>query len=904
VAVAGDPNGTSHLQAFSPRFAMADSTLDMLSGAPAQSVTRRVFLKSCGAVVGAVATGAAATAAPPLRRSLDAGSAPKGAKGGKPRTFHIMPHSHIDVEWYWTFPTTQEWTKDILDKAMALLRSDPEFRFTQDQVVLLKSYWENLKSDGRAFFKQMVAEGRLAIVGGMYVQPEVAEPSGESLVRQILVGQSWLAATLGIRVRCGWFIDTFGQIPQIPQILRRAGYDAYVFWRDIPPEFPVASLPADFQCESPDGSRIVTHWLAGGYSMGDALVRAAVQHSRSSEVLLPYGSDVSRPTQDSAAMRRDVEARLGKLGIAEPRLRVSTAVEYLEHLRAAADQLPVLHLDFNPPLRSQDLRGTYDNRIELKKRNRAAEQALYSAECLAAIASTAAHAYPQATFQRLWEKLLFTQFHDTMGGSHSDAVYVSAMERLALVLSDSEQMAAASLRQILPGAREVGDWLAVYNTLSFPRSELCQVRLPAAQLSSKAGLRLQDAVGRIIPFHEREGGNGTSPGPERIIEFMAKEVPATGYRAYRLVSAKRRPSTRSGKMGSHALENDRFHLEWDPKTGDVTRLWDKRLGRELLSGPSNVLIAAKERNPDLEGDLHLTGEEVRSSACPALSITPGRDELSLHVSIVNQLPDCLLEREIILFDQLARIDFRTTLRDFAGGDLLVKASFAPRLDWRKVQTVYETPFAATPRPEGHFAAQTWVDCSDGVVGVGLLNRGTPGYWVAGRQLELVLLRSLANYTGYQRSGLRKGVLGFEHSTQTELAREHGTHVFEYALVPHRGSWRSGQLPHLGRSYNTALLNLGGLSGAVSRQGDSSFTTCGPGFVLTAIKGAENGHGLILRGYETLGQAHRVTLKLPKGVRLVQRTSLLEEMVEALPLVQGTVRFLCRPHEIVTLCAQW
>jgi hypothetical protein len=81
---------------------------------------------------------------------------------------------------------------------------------------------------------------------------------------------------------------------------------------------------------------------------------------------------------------------------------------------------------------------------------------------------------------------------------------------------------------------------------------------------------------------------------------------------------------------------------------------------------------------------------------------------------------------------LARIHFRTTLRDFAGVDVLIKVSFSPQLDWSRVQPVYETPVAATPRPEGHFAAQTWVDCSDEKSGVALLNRGTPGYWIGGR----------------------------------------------------------------------------------------------------------------------------------------------------------------------------
>jgi alpha-mannosidase len=300
----------------------------------------------------------------------------------------------------------------------------------------------------------------------------------------------------------------------------------------------------------------------------------------------------------------------------------------------------------------------------------------------------------------------------------------------------------------------------------------------------------------------------------------------------------------------------------------------------------------------------LTGEEICSSAYPAASIAPEQDDLALRVRSVTRLPDCVLEREIVLWDRMERIDFRTTLREFTGGDVLVKVSFAPRLDWRKVERVYETPFAATPRPEGHFAARTWVDCSDGEVGVALLNRGTPGYWILNGRLELVLLRSLANYTDYQKNALRKGVPGYEHSTQTELAREQGTHQFDYALVPHAGSWRSGRLPELGLGYSTPLASLAGLSASAGKDAGRSFITCPPDFLLTAIKRAENGSGLIVRGYETRGQSHRVTLRLPRGVQRVQRADLLEEPGETLPVSRGRVSFHCRPHEIVTLRLFW
>jgi len=124
------------------------------------------------------------------------------------------------------------------------------------------------------------------------------------------------------------------------------------------------------------------------------------------------------------------------------------------------------------------LRGTYDNRIELKKRNRLAEQALCSAECLAAIAFSKGRPYPRGALQELWEKLLFSQFHDIIGGSNSDPVYLAAIDRLQSVLTGSGEIADTALRQIAPGMGKAGEWGIVCNSLSFPRTELCRMSVP------------------------------------------------------------------------------------------------------------------------------------------------------------------------------------------------------------------------------------------------------------------------------------------------------------------------------------------------------------------------------------------------------------------------------------------
>jgi alpha-mannosidase len=267
------------------------------------------------------------------------------------------------------------------------------------------------------------------------------------------------------------------------------------------------------------------------------------------------------------------------------------------------------------------------------------------------------------------------------------------------------------------------------------------------------------------------------------------------------------------------------------------------------------------------------------------------------VRMCSNFRNSKLEREIILYESLPRIDCKTTLVDFKGGDELIKVSFPLKLDWKRVQRMYETPFAATLRPDGHFAGQTWVDCSDETHGVALLNRGTPGYWISDGRLELVLLRSLSNYTDYQTNGLRKGVPEYQQSTQTVLAREHGTHVFNYSLVPHTGNWQKVNLAQLGKSWNTPLVVTATPAGDLQKK-VKSFIRFSPDFIMTALKQADSGRGLVVRGYESRGEKHRVTMTLPDQVREIFRASLLEEAQTAIPVAK-TIEFDCAPHEIVT-----
>ncbi len=104
-----------------------------------------------------------------------------------------------------------------------------------------------------------VKQGRWEMVGGMWVEPDLNMPDGESLVRQLLIGKRYFRDKFGVDVRIGWNPDSFGYNWQLPQIYKKSGIDYFVTqkmdWNDT------NHLPFKlFWWQSPDGSKVLTYF--------------------------------------------------------------------------------------------------------------------------------------------------------------------------------------------------------------------------------------------------------------------------------------------------------------------------------------------------------------------------------------------------------------------------------------------------------------------------------------------------------------------------------------------------------------------------------------------------------------------------------------------------------------------
>src|SRR5581483_7144841 len=140
---------------------------------------------------------------------------------------HAVGNSHIDMAWLWPWTETVEVVRNTFQSVLDLMREYPDFKFTMSSA---RPYeWiEEKYPDMFRQIRERVKEGRWEVIGGMWVEPDLNMPDGESLTRQILVGKRYFQNRFGIDVKIGWNPDSFGYNWQLPQIYKKSGMDYFV----------------------------------------------------------------------------------------------------------------------------------------------------------------------------------------------------------------------------------------------------------------------------------------------------------------------------------------------------------------------------------------------------------------------------------------------------------------------------------------------------------------------------------------------------------------------------------------------------------------------------------------------------------------------------------------------------
>ena len=176
------------------------------------------------------------------------------------KILHLICNSHIDPVWQWDWDEGAAASLATFYAACNLL-DKYDFVFCHNEVIV----YEYIEKYDPALFKRiqdLVLQGKWKIMGGWYCQPDCLVPSGESYMRQISLGREYFQEKFNARPTVALNFDSFGHTKGLPQILKKTGYDGYIFCRPLPAYVSIPNFKdyphGPFLWEGYDGSRIKT----------------------------------------------------------------------------------------------------------------------------------------------------------------------------------------------------------------------------------------------------------------------------------------------------------------------------------------------------------------------------------------------------------------------------------------------------------------------------------------------------------------------------------------------------------------------------------------------------------------------------------------------------------------------
>jgi len=824
--------------------------------------------------------------------------------------FHvrIVGNSHVDMAWLWPWTETVEVVRNTFQSVLDLMREYPDFKFTMSSA---RTY-EWMQEKYPDLFKQIeqrVKEGRWEVIGGMWVEPDLNMPDGESLVRQILVGKRYFQKNFGVDVKIGWNPDSFGYNYQLPQIYKKSGMDYFVtqklMWAHEFTTFPYKY----FWWQAPDGSRLLTyfpHDYADGIDaepMGSQIATwmpsiygKTIPDKPEMMHLYGVGDHGGGPTRimlDHADQLRSPDAVF-------PKLEFSFARNFFSDMEKKLPNMQVPTWDGE--LYFQYHRGVFTTQAETKRRIRRAEELVLNSEKFSSLALLYGHAYPQEGMERNWKNLLFDHFHDIMPGSGIAVNYLDAKRNLENVDRIADDFTMDSLREIAAHVNTQGNGIPVmiFNSLSWPRTDVTEVEVQLPEPARQ--IEVVDSAGKPAEAQLLS----LDPETHRARFLLLTNTPSLGYQTYFVRAATGAPPVHSLlKATADTLENEFLRVKVDPQTGCMTSLFDKRSGTESLApaetdtgGPKtstcgNLLQTFVDKPQkwdawNIDADFEKQHWDL-DKADEVKLIASG--PLRAVIEVKNHFQNSTFVRDIILYAGVPRVDVKMQT-EWHEKHILLKVAFP--VSAHSDKATYEIPFGSVERPttrntpaeqaQFEVPAQRWADISDSKHGFSLLNDCKYGYDAKGNVLRLSLLRS---------------------PEWPDPHADEGHHEFTYSLYPHGGGWKDALTIRRGYELNYKLISLpfGKHQGTLAAK--HSFLQAQPdNVIVTAVKKAEDDNALVFRFYEWAGKDGEVKLQLPPGAQSASETDLMERPIANLPVENAAVTLRTKPYEIKTIKVQY
>jgi alpha-mannosidase len=538
----------------------------------------------------------------------------------KDPTLYVVGYAHLDTQWRWEYPRV---INDYIPKTMhdnfALFEKYPHYIFNfsgANRYRMMQEYWPA----DYARVKQYVAAGRWFPAGSSMEESDVNSASAESIFRQILYGNRFFQREFGKTSAEYMLPDCFGFPASLPSILAHAGIKGFstqkLTWNSAAPvggrgsiEETPRGIPFNVGWwQGLDGRGVIAALNPGSYGgqikediskspiITDPNARnnpvdwpARVQRNgRASGLFTDYhyygtGDTGGAPREDSVRLLETIVSHN------DGPLKVVSATSEQMFLNIRPDQIKGLPRYEGDLLLTDHSAGSITSEAYQKRWNRKNELLSDAAERASVGAAwLGSRSYPQQRLNNAWTLVMGGQFHDILPGTATPKAFefswnddVLAMNQFAGVLTSATEGIASAMN-----TQTKGTAIIVYNPLNIEREDVVEATVPfVARTVRVVGPDGREVAAQVSGYE----GHTTN------VLFVAR-VPSVGYAVYDVQEGLGRVAPRaiSLKVTDSSLENQRYRVELN-HDGDVARIFDKKLKRELLTAP--LQLAFKDDTP-------------------------------------------------------------------------------------------------------------------------------------------------------------------------------------------------------------------------------------------------------------------------------------------------------------------
>ncbi|MHA1339270.1 MAG: alpha-mannosidase [Promethearchaeota archaeon] len=831
---------------------------------------------------------------------------------------YFIATSHIDAAWLWTAYDTKVRVWRTFDMAIKHIRKYPFYSIS----ITSPQYYDWIKrydKDMWELIKKYVAENKIDIFGGMWVEPDLNIPCGESLIRQRLYGQHYYLRNFGKISKVEAVLDVFGYTYSLPQILKKTG--AEMFWTTKLTWNDYTLWPfANFIWRGVDGSEIQSHMFKfntmalmdmGLYKITGRILKPERETGGNDKSNEKHKDKSNEKHKDKSNERgngnaeknlvfnshnlKDCEYKtfLNVMGTRIGKIDTSTLEElnkYLsnEYLKTvgifygqgdggkgpltieiemmkkimefygykhttAHNYFRILKKDLeeitngNIPIWDDELyleyhRGCLITNVNIKQKNRFAENMIISAENLSTISllnpmllsvmqkqNAPFNGFPYLKIWKAWRKILFNQFHDILPGSSIPEVYLLAWKELDEAYNDSKEIIENNIQMIWTLYKDAIEQRLFSDSSSINKGSLDD---------NSNILLIYNPVGvensAYIRFKKsNDNSNDNSNHAENLVKL-------DGIPPFSIIALNRNlafekleylPVSIVEKDAFILIENSKIKVHISKKNGNIKGIWQKgdNKGINILYAESDY--ADGENIEKLKGiRLKVYKENFKKNPYPAWNISHNftQDPVEVKLESVSICSDASLLQygapavveakfsfknskanlKYILYpnDSMLQIKIDIDLKDRC---MLVKYFMPCNIKSNKVAS--EIQFGAIERSripqtkmekaKWEMSMHKWIDLSDEDHGIAILNKSRYSFSPYKNGVAISLVRS----PPYASSPFYSHLKIFKNKKDKPKYTDLMLHHFHIAIYPHKNKWNQADIVQKSLAFNNPPL---------------------------------------------------------------------------------------------------